>query len=144
MRLLRTSRKSLLRGMWYGGSVFDTVLKDSILPSPAINDEKGCMPKLATWNAHALLLADKPKRKNKISFLTSLASQADIITVQDVHGNLAIAKTALKNLAKNFWILGSFGKKIDTGGLLFLVRKKLGSWGEVELEEFIPGFKDSL
>jgi endonuclease/exonuclease/phosphatase family metal-dependent hydrolase len=97
--------------------VFNTLL------SPGNLGRQSTSLRITSWNCRALFCRNDKRKRRKLEKISSLAASADIILLQETHGDEFVLDLFLSGLKKDFWIFSSF---IDhaTGGIITAVRKK--------------------
>jgi len=64
-------------------------------------------------------------RERKLAILRKLANDADIIFLQEVHGELTLFEVTLRDVCRDFWVSHSFSDDPGTGSVVTLVSKTL-------------------
>ena len=78
-----------------------------------------------TWNCRSLLCVDRHKRRKRLNLLRRASSDADVIFLQEVHGDVVLFENALGNILKRFWFTAAFHPNFDTGSVVTLVSRRL-------------------
>ena len=82
--------------------------------------------KIFTWNARALFHHDiARRRKLKLQFLRKITKTADVILIQESHGEEGEAERQLLLEMQNFTIFHSTGPKKDVGGIITMIRNDI-------------------
>ena len=91
--------------------------------------------RFATWNTSALFHLSASKRRIKRGFLENLAKQADVLFLQETHGDVHHMATLLPRLASNFFIHSSPCDNLAAGGVITMIAKKwAGDQCEIDSE----------
>ena len=108
---------------------------------------RACMPQAQTpppkfaaisWNARALATRDETLMRRKMRFLRKIIACADVVALQEVHGNIYDLNRILNSLKHEWsWHLNP-GPTHGTGGVAFLCRRKAFPQGLV-FEDLIAG-----
>jgi hypothetical protein len=70
---------------------------------------------ILTWNCRGLLVRKPKIRKKKLAALASFSRHADVVSLQEVHGNIVQLTEALGHLRNRFHIFGSIPNRRDRG-----------------------------
>jgi hypothetical protein len=95
--------------------------------------------RITTWNCRALFCRNGRSKWKKINRVLQIAANADIILLQETHGDKFIMDLLLSSLTRNFLIFGSFLNR-GTGGVITAVSKQhTPNERDILHETFSPG-----
>jgi len=95
--------------------------------------------RITSWNCRALFCRDGKRRRRKLDHLGRICERADIVLLQETHGDTYITDLLCNLLAKRFWIKGDFLDRSAAGVITAVSKAFCPTENAFQINMFAPG-----